>query len=142
MNLDKFTEKARESIADSQKLAARLNHQKIDVEHVLLGVLDAGFYMVPAAQWETGSSPILHEDVVIVLADVQKLTVNSKEGDDSLTVELNNVNPIPTGSLVIDGTAGASGRIPNRLQNVSESFETACRSSWRVMPQTWACSSQ
>jgi outer membrane protein assembly factor BamB len=37
-----------------------------------LGVLDAGFYMVPAAQWETGSSPILHEDVVIVLADVQK----------------------------------------------------------------------
>jgi outer membrane protein assembly factor BamB len=37
-----------------------------------LGVLDAGFFMVPEAQWETGSSPILHEGVVIVLADVQK----------------------------------------------------------------------
>ena len=37
-----------------------------------LGVLDAGFYMVPGAQWETGSSPILHDDVVVVQADVQK----------------------------------------------------------------------
>ncbi len=37
-----------------------------------LGVLDAGFFMVPAAQWETGSSPVLHDGVVIVQADVQK----------------------------------------------------------------------
>ena len=37
-----------------------------------LGVLDAGFYMVPEAQWETGSSPILHDGMVVVQADVQK----------------------------------------------------------------------
>jgi outer membrane protein assembly factor BamB len=37
-----------------------------------LGVLDAGYYMVPDAQWETGSSPVLHEGMVIVQADVQK----------------------------------------------------------------------
>jgi outer membrane protein assembly factor BamB len=37
-----------------------------------LGVLDAGYYVVPDAQWETGSSPILHEGVVVVQADVQK----------------------------------------------------------------------
>jgi outer membrane protein assembly factor BamB len=37
-----------------------------------LGLLDAGFYMVPAAQWETGSSPVLHDGMVIVQADVQK----------------------------------------------------------------------
>jgi len=37
-----------------------------------LGVLDAGFYMVPMAQWETGSSPVLHDGMVIVQADVQK----------------------------------------------------------------------
>lgn len=36
------------------------------------GVLDAGFFMVPAAQWEFGSSPILHDDKVIVICDVQK----------------------------------------------------------------------
>ena len=37
-----------------------------------LGVLDAGFFQVPEAQWETGSSPILHDNVVVVQADVQK----------------------------------------------------------------------
>jgi outer membrane protein assembly factor BamB len=37
-----------------------------------LGVLDAGFYMVPEAQWETGSSPVIHDGMVIVQADVQK----------------------------------------------------------------------
>jgi outer membrane protein assembly factor BamB len=37
-----------------------------------LGVLDAGYFMMPAAQWETGSSPVIHDGVVIVLADVQK----------------------------------------------------------------------
>jgi outer membrane protein assembly factor BamB len=37
-----------------------------------LGVLDAGYYMVPEAQWETGSSPILHDGMIVVQADVQK----------------------------------------------------------------------
>jgi outer membrane protein assembly factor BamB len=37
-----------------------------------LGVLDSGFFMVPGAQWGFASSPVLHEDKVIVQADVQK----------------------------------------------------------------------
>jgi outer membrane protein assembly factor BamB len=37
-----------------------------------LGLLDAGYFMVPEAQWETGSSPVIHENVVVVQADVQK----------------------------------------------------------------------
>jgi outer membrane protein assembly factor BamB len=37
-----------------------------------LGVLDSGYFMVPAAQWEFGSSPIIHEGRVIIQADVQK----------------------------------------------------------------------
>jgi outer membrane protein assembly factor BamB len=37
-----------------------------------LGVLDSGFFMVPAAQWEFGSSPVIHDGAVIILADVQK----------------------------------------------------------------------
>jgi outer membrane protein assembly factor BamB len=36
------------------------------------GTLDSGFYMVPPAQWGFGSSPIIHEDRVIVQCDVQK----------------------------------------------------------------------
>jgi outer membrane protein assembly factor BamB len=37
-----------------------------------LGVLDAGWFTDPSAQWETGSSPIIHDNVVVVQADVQK----------------------------------------------------------------------
>jgi outer membrane protein assembly factor BamB len=37
-----------------------------------LGVLDAGFFEAPEAQWESGSSPILHDGVVVIQADVQK----------------------------------------------------------------------
>ncbi len=36
------------------------------------GLLDSGFFMVPQAQWGFGSSPIFHEDKLLVLADVQK----------------------------------------------------------------------
>lgn len=37
-----------------------------------LGVLDSGFYMVPDAQWGFASSPVIHNGVVLVQADVQK----------------------------------------------------------------------
>jgi outer membrane protein assembly factor BamB len=37
-----------------------------------LGVLDAGWYVDPSAQWETGSSPIIHDNVVVIQVDVQK----------------------------------------------------------------------
>lgn len=36
-----------------------------------LGVLDAGFFMVPEAQWGYSSSPVLFEDTVLVQADIQ-----------------------------------------------------------------------
>jgi outer membrane protein assembly factor BamB len=36
------------------------------------GVLDSGFFMVPAAQWGFASSPIIHKDRVILQVDVQK----------------------------------------------------------------------
>ena len=36
------------------------------------GVLDSGYFMVPTAQWEFGSSPVLHDGKIVILADVQK----------------------------------------------------------------------
>lgn len=36
------------------------------------GVLDAGWYFMPTAQWGFGNSPVIHDGKVIVLADVQK----------------------------------------------------------------------
>jgi outer membrane protein assembly factor BamB len=37
-----------------------------------LGELDSGYFMAPQAQWEFASSPVIHDDLVIVQADVQK----------------------------------------------------------------------
>lgn len=37
-----------------------------------LGVLDAGYFRVPAAQWGFAGSPVIHGDKVIVQCDVQK----------------------------------------------------------------------
>jgi outer membrane protein assembly factor BamB len=37
-----------------------------------LGVLDSGFFSVPDAQWEFGSSPVIYDGMLIVQADVQK----------------------------------------------------------------------
>lgn len=37
-----------------------------------LGVLDSGYFMVPAAQWEFASSPVIHDGVLVIQADVQK----------------------------------------------------------------------
>lgn len=37
-----------------------------------LGQLDAGYWVVPTAQWEFGSSPVIHNGKVIVQCDVQK----------------------------------------------------------------------
>ena len=37
-----------------------------------LGTLDSGYYVVPTAQWGFASSPVIHENMVIILADVQK----------------------------------------------------------------------
>ena len=36
------------------------------------GVLDSSWYTMPEAQWEFGSSPVIHQGVVIIQVDVQK----------------------------------------------------------------------
>ncbi|HJZ60450.1 MAG TPA: Clp protease N-terminal domain-containing protein, partial [Gemmataceae bacterium] len=56
MDLEKFTEKAQQAIAGSQKIAARMNHQQIDVEHVLLSLLDQEKGLAPAILNKAGVS--------------------------------------------------------------------------------------
>jgi outer membrane protein assembly factor BamB len=59
------------------------------------GVLDSGFYMVPAAQWEFSSSPVIHDGVVVIQADVQKnsflATFDLKTGKQVWRVERKDV---------------------------------------------------
>jgi ATP-dependent Clp protease ATP-binding subunit ClpB len=40
MNQDRFTEKSLEALQAAQRLAAKFNHQQMDVEHLLLALLD------------------------------------------------------------------------------------------------------
>lgn len=40
MDMNRFTEKAQEALAGSQRLAIKMNHPQIDVEHLLLSLLD------------------------------------------------------------------------------------------------------
>ncbi len=56
-----------------------------------LGVLDAGFFTAPEMQWEFGSSPVLHDGKIVILADVQKgsflATFDAKTGNEIWRVE-------------------------------------------------------
>ena len=51
-----------------------------------LGVLDAGWFTAPEMQWEFGSSPVIHDGKVVILADVQKgsflALLDAKTGDE------------------------------------------------------------
>ena len=51
-----------------------------------LGVLDAGWFTAPEMQWEFGSSPVLHDGKIVILADVQKgsflATFDAKTGNE------------------------------------------------------------
>jgi ATP-dependent Clp protease ATP-binding subunit ClpB len=57
MDLGKFTEKAREALQGSQKLAARLTHQQIDLEHILVTLLDQPQGLASAVLTKAGVSP-------------------------------------------------------------------------------------
>ena len=56
MNIERFTEKARLALAESQTTAARLDHQQIDAEHVLLALLGQEKGLAPAILAKAGVS--------------------------------------------------------------------------------------
>jgi ATP-dependent Clp protease ATP-binding subunit ClpB len=56
MDMNRFTEKAQQALAGSQKLAARLNHQQLEPEHVLLSLLDQEKGLAPAILNKAGVS--------------------------------------------------------------------------------------
>jgi ATP-dependent Clp protease ATP-binding subunit ClpB len=56
MNLNKFTEKAQEALAQAQELAQEQNHSQIDVEHLLLSLLRQRDGVVPQVLKKLGVS--------------------------------------------------------------------------------------
>jgi ATP-dependent Clp protease ATP-binding subunit ClpB len=57
MDLNRFTEKAQQAIAEAHKLAARWQQQQVDVEHLLLALLDQDKGLAPAILRKAGLSP-------------------------------------------------------------------------------------
>ncbi len=75
------------------------------------GVLDSGFYMVPGAQWGFASSPIIHDNMVIIQADVQKdsflAALDIKTGKELWRTPRNDV-PTFGSPAVVPYTAGGA----------------------------------
>jgi ATP-dependent Clp protease ATP-binding subunit ClpB len=57
MDINRFTEKAREALQNAQKLAVRMSHQQIDNEHLLLALLDQEGGLTPAVLKKAGVAP-------------------------------------------------------------------------------------
>ena len=86
MDLSKFTEKAQQSLAGAQKLAARLGHQNIDAEHVLLSLLDQEKGLAAAILTKAGVS--VDALTVKTQRDLEKLPRVSGDVEARLTQRL------------------------------------------------------
>ncbi len=57
MDLNRLTEKAQQAVMAAKNIAVRLNHQQIDVEHLLLALLDQEQGLIPAILNKADISP-------------------------------------------------------------------------------------
>jgi ATP-dependent Clp protease ATP-binding subunit ClpB len=57
MNLNRFTERSQDALREAQRLAARLQHQGVDVEHLLLALLQQSDGIGSAALQAAGVTP-------------------------------------------------------------------------------------
>ena len=99
-----------------------------------LGVLDAAFYMVPQAQWETGSSPVIHNGLVIVQADVLKgsfvAAFDAKTGNEVWRVTRNDV---PTWSTpTVHEVNGRPQLIVNGMRHVGAYDLATGKEVWKL----------
>jgi outer membrane protein assembly factor BamB len=78
-----------------------------------LGVLDSGYYMAPDAQWGFASSPIIHDGVVLVQADVQKnsflAAIDAATGKELWRTARNDVPTFGTPAVMPYTAGGANG---------------------------------
>ena len=99
-----------------------------------LGVLDAAYYVVPEAQWETGSSPVIHDGVVAVLADVLKgsflAAFDAKTGRE---LWRNARNDVPSwGSPTVHTVNGTSQLIVNGMRHAGAYELKTGKEVWKL----------
>jgi outer membrane protein assembly factor BamB len=98
------------------------------------GLLDSGYFMMPDAQWEFGSSPVLHDGKIVVLADVQKgsflALLDAKTGEQIWRVDRTDV---PTwGTPAIHTVNGQTQIIVNGFKHTGAyDFKTG-KEIWKI----------
>jgi hypothetical protein len=84
------------------------------------GRLDSGYFMVPDAQWGFASSPVIHEDLVLVQCDVQGDSfIAALALDDGSEVWRTPRDEVPTwGTPTVDVRPGRSQVIANGWKHI------------------------
>ena len=99
-----------------------------------LGVLDGGWFTDPSYQWETGSSPIIHDNVVVVQADVQKgsflAAFDARDGRELWRVTRNEV---PTwGTPTVHEVNGKAQLIVNGWHHIGAYDFASGKEIWKM----------
>jgi outer membrane protein assembly factor BamB len=96
------------------------------------GVLDSGYYMVPSAQWGTGSSPVIYENAVYVQCDVLKDSfIAAFSVEDGKEIWRTPRNDVPTWSTP---TIHKSG---DRLYLIANGYKEAAGYDARTGTRIW-----
>ena len=84
------------------------------------GPLDSGFYRVPEAQWGFASSPVLHDGMVIIQADVQKTSfVAALDAATGKEIWRTARNDVPTFGTPAIAPYTANGQKPTPVSNTA-----------------------
>uniref|UniRef100_A0A7C4UBZ5 AAA family ATPase n=1 Tax=candidate division WOR-3 bacterium TaxID=2052148 RepID=A0A7C4UBZ5_UNCW3 len=65
MNIERFTERAKEALSIAQASLTKFNHSELDAEHILYGILEDNEGIIPQLLKEMGIEPNLVKDAVI-----------------------------------------------------------------------------
>ncbi len=99
-----------------------------------LGVLDWGYFRIPSAQWGGGSSPVIHEQKVIVQCDVQKdsfiAAFNLKDGSEVWKTSRQEVPTWSTPTVYADGRH--SQIIVNGFKHIGAYDLAAGKQIWKM----------
>jgi ATP-dependent Clp protease ATP-binding subunit ClpB len=107
MNAERFTEKAREAIAGAQKIAARMDHQSIDAEHLLLSLLDQEKGLTAAVLNKAGVS--VDALTIRVQREVEKLPKVANVTNQGVTARF---------SKVVDAAEGEAKKLKDEYVSV------------------------
>ncbi len=99
-----------------------------------LGVLDSAFYVVPEAQWEFASSPVIYKDKVLVQCDVLKgsfiAAFSVKDGRELWRTDRDDVPTWGTPTVHVDG--GRAQMIVNGYKHSGAYDVETGKEIWRL----------